>query len=204
MEYPEAEGWARQPPLCKLDLEGWCDPWQPTAGPNQPRSLAAPRFAPNGGVNALDRAQQVVHDLLRWFNLQSADCGSNSGLVAGTGQVNLTNGNLVVSLRTPAGDVSDPPVFFYYNSFSQQENGYGYGWTGLYRQEIQEVQGGFPLLLMELRGAADSNENPLRWQIVREGGCGRVQQIVDPFSRPDGLLLRGRRIFLRLPTARGG
>jgi YD repeat-containing protein len=173
-----ADSQAAQPMLCTIEQEVFCEPCQPVANTyNAGSALASPTYAASGSPNALDRVFELVQRLAQGFAPRVQDMGNDCGTVVGTCGVNLFNGNLIVTLRTPAGGPSDPPIRFFYNSQSTADGEYGFGWSGLYQQWIQSAE---PCCILA-RLCRIQNPAGKQWTINRDTSDhqGRVLEIID-------------------------
>lgn len=178
-----ATGRAEQPMLCTIDQEVFCEPCQPISMLSNPaEDLIVPRYP----VAAVDAAAQHVQSLCQGFRLATHEVGMNAGAVRGTVGVNLNNGNLVVTFCLPGGGPADPPIRFYYNSHCLgSDSGYGFGWTGLYRQWVEQMQGsssspssgGDRIWLTRITNPAGRS-----WHLDRDDIDGRILAINGPFG----------------------
>ena len=172
---PAAEGQASQPAQCSIEQEGWAEIGQHVTVTAPPFSAAPLSYSLDGAASGLDRAVGIARRLVRGYNFPLPPVTATCALFAGSAQLNLSNGNLVISFRLPSATPADPPLIFYYNSFSRDPSEYGYGWTGLYRQYV--TQGWLPTWLESLRNTAGKC-----WNIVRDDS-GRVETIWDPYGQ---------------------
>jgi RHS repeat-associated protein len=187
--------YAGQPLICTMDQESSCQPDQPLAGLyNAAASAGMPHYAHQGGPNALDRAWAAITTLAQGYNAPVRLSGRNAGTSAqAVCQVNLANGNLVVSLSLPSAGPSDPPIRLYYNSLSTEQSEYGFGWSCLYQQKLQyggsssssSSSGACNALYLTKMTVPISGGGQLQWPITRQNQdpCGPITQISNPFGK---------------------
>jgi len=141
----------------------------------RPLPAGGPSYSANGQPNPLDRAFVAASQFLRWFKLPSPYSGNNCGTVGLTCQVNISNGNLLLSISLPSAGTANPPVRFFYNSLANISSEYGSGWTEIYRQQIQGANSlGFLSNIKNLAGK--------QWLLTRDSS-GKLTRITDPFNR---------------------
>ncbi|HEX8914337.1 MAG TPA: hypothetical protein VF796_18460, partial [Humisphaera sp.] len=161
---PDAEGTSGQTDLCAIDE------WADEAG----------AYGLGSFPDALDRATGLARRLARGFSLLDRNSGNRLGRADALCLVNLTSGNLCVSVRLPSAGPADPPVRLTYNSRSAGTRGeLGHGWTHLYAACVRPDGGtGDPRFLYRVDSPAGD-----AWQVVRHGVDGPPDYVLDPLGR---------------------
>ena len=137
MDVPESEGQAAQPNLCTIDQEIGYGPAQMPGGMFHFKSWQGLSvFSLDGLPTAMQRGIELARASARGYRLPLRNGGNNCGVAPLTCQIDLSTGNLLVSIILPSAGSSSPPLRFFYNSLSTQDGEYGFGWTGLYRQRV--------------------------------------------------------------------
>jgi RHS repeat-associated protein len=178
------EGGGRsQPLLCTLDQEVSYGVAQTLPGTYGHQPDLSPVYASGVGPGVLDVAWGRAATLLRPFDVPGRFAGADLGAAAFACGVNLTNGNLLISLSLPDAGPAAPPVRLFYNSQIREPSSLGIGWRTLYDQFLvrsgPSVNGlGRLYVLTKIRNIAGK-----QWTVVR--GFGdldvRVTKLSDPF-----------------------
>lgn len=144
------------------------------------RNASCPNGQPgfnNSPPNALDRAFALAN-----LGLQQSQAAVGSFTFAGSGcggsgEVNITNGNLIARWSLPGTGTMDPSPELIYNSQSDSSTEFGYGWTNLLRQRVSLVSAGITNVAV-IKGSGKV------WQYTNKDGSGNYQA---PNDAPNAL-----------------
>lgn len=168
-----------QSPLCQIDAEwqyGYTSPPEGVYGTTDDR---APGFAIAGSANSMDLTFHRASEVTAVFNLPASAVTRNCGIAGMTCGFNFGNGNLVLSLSLPNAGPADPPLWFYYNSQFESQTEFGYGWSSLWGQWVEDLDTEDPPGICPLQRVV--SPAGATWTMSRDD-ASLLTSIVDPAS----------------------